>query len=145
MPKSTALPEPWRDKLAAFCRKIGYRYVFRQANLQSPAPARGSFRFQCWIENVGAAPIYRDYTFALRLRQGEREAIVPVPDVDIRTRLPGDVWLDRAVPLPEGFRAGWVQVAAGLIDPESRQPRIRFANKETFADLWLDLGGLELS
>jgi hypothetical protein len=145
MPKSTALPEPWMDKLRAFCRRLGYRFVFRQANVESPASPRGSFRFQCWIENVGVAPIYRRYEFALRLRQGEHVAVIPFSGVDVRTWLPGDVWLDRAVPIPEGFRSGWAQLAAGLVDAETQQARVRFANKEAFSDRWLDLGGIEFA
>jgi hypothetical protein len=145
MPKSTALPEPWMDKLRAFCRTLGYRYVFRLANVQSPVSSRGGFRFQCWIENVGVAPIYRRYEFALRLRQGDREAIVPLSDIDIRTWLPGDTWLDRVIPLPEGFQPGGAQLAAGLIEAETQQVRVRFANKEAFADRWLDLGGIEFA
>jgi hypothetical protein len=145
MPKSTALPEPWMDKLHAFCRRLGYRFVFRQANVESPVSPRGSFRFQCWIENVGVAPIYRRYEFALRLRQRERDAIIPLADVDVRTWLPGDIWMDRAVPVPEGFRPGWAQLAAGMIDPETQQARVRFANTEEFSDRWLDLGGIEFA
>jgi hypothetical protein len=144
MPKSTALPEPWRDQLAAFCRKLGYRYVFRQAIVHTQDSPRGSFRFQAWIENVGAAPIYRPYAFALRLRQGDREAVLPLPNLDIRAWLPGDTWIDRTVPVPDGFQPGWADLSAGLIDPQTRQARIRFAAQENFSDRWLCLGGIEL-
>lgn len=145
MPKSTVLPEPWMEKLSAFCRKLGYRYIFRQAILEGPVSLRGRFRFQCWIENVGVAPIYRPYLFALRLRQGDQETILPFSDLDIRAWLPGDAWIDHTLSIPEGFQPGWIELAAGIIDPVTNQARVRFANKEAFSDRWLDLGGFELA
>jgi len=144
MPKSTALPEAWMDKLAAFCRKLGYRFVLRQSTTDRQAPAQGTFRFQCWIENVGVAPIYVRYDLALRLRQGDREAVIPLSDVDIRKFLPGDAWVDRRVQVPEGFRAGWTDLAIGIINAQTGKVAVRFAVKEQFSDGWVDLVGLEL-
>jgi len=144
MPKYTALPDEWIDKLAAFCRKLGYRYVLRQSICDREVASRGTFRFQCWIENVGVAPIYRRYDFALRLRQGDHEAVIPLSDIDIRTWLPGDVWIDRQIPVPEGFRPGWAELSAGLVDPRTKQVRVRFAVKEQFSDGWACLEGVEV-
>jgi hypothetical protein len=139
MPKYTRLPEAWMDKLAGFCRRLGYRYVFRQGIFDPEVARGGRFRFQCWIENVGAAPIYRRYDLALRLRQGGREAVIPFPHLDIRAWLPGDVCLDEQVALPEGFQPGWADLSAGLIDPQTRQPKVSFAVKEQYADRWMPL------
>ncbi len=153
MPKYTRLPEPWMDKLAAFCRKLGYRFVLRQAAFDSAVEKGGAFRFQCWIENVGVAPIYRRYDFALRLRQGQREAVLPLKHVDIRTWLPGDVWLDEqiAVPAylpeagrPEGFSPGWAELSAGLIDPITREAKVSFAVQQRYSDRWAPLAGIEI-
>ena len=144
MPKYTALPEKWMDKLAAFCRKLGYRFVFRQAGFDPEADCRGSFRFQCWIENVGVAPIYRRYDFALRLRQAGREAVIPLKHVDVRTWLPGDVWLDERIDVPKGLEPGWTELSAGLIDPESQEAKVSFAVKEQYSDRWVPLDGIRL-
>jgi len=143
-PLSTALPEPWMDRLASFCRRLGYRFVFRQASFDVSVANRGSSRFQCWIENVGVAPIYRRYDFALRLRQDDHEAVIPLKDVDVRTWLPGDFWLDTHVTVPEGFRPGWVELSAGLIDPETLVAKVNFAVKERFSDRWVPLSGIEV-
>jgi hypothetical protein len=144
MPKSNRLPEAWMDKLAAFCNQLGYRYVYRQAMYDRQVKAGGQFRFQSWIENVGVAPIYRRYDFALRLRQDSHEEILVFENVDIRGWLPGDAWIDRTIQLRPGFRAGWVDLAAGLVDPATRQPRINFATREVFSDGWVDLRGFEI-
>ena len=144
MPKSTALPAAWMDKLESLCRQLGYRYVFRQAILSTRVPLGGRLHFEAWIENVGVAPIYRRYDFAVRLRQGDRQAVVPLTDEDIRTWLPGDAYVSRDIALPEGFDRGWVQVAAALVDPETHEAKIDFAVRERFPDRWVDLGGVEI-
>ncbi len=144
MPKSTYLPDPWIDRLAAFCRRIGYRFIFRQARFEAKVTLGGRMAYDCWIENVGVAPIYRRYDFALRFRQDDNLFIVPFEDVDIRTWLPGDACLDRQVPLPDGLRPGLVELSAGLIDRQSGEARVSFANKPRFKDRWLHLGKFEV-
>lgn len=93
---------------------------------------------------MGVAPLYRRYDFALRFRQGDYEQIVPLKDVDVRTWLPGDAWISRSLPLPPGIKPGWVDLAAGLLDPRTGQARVRFAVKEQFSDGWVDLNGFEV-
>ena len=144
MPKSVAMPEQWMDKLAAFCENLGYRFIFRQATLSRQARRGEKFVFRAWIENVGVAPLYRRYTFALRLRQDTTEHIIPFDDVDVRSWLPGDVWIPKLLDLPKGLRPGWVEVSAGLLDQTTKKPAINFAVKERFADRWVLLGGFEL-
>ncbi|KPK84907.1 MAG: hypothetical protein AMJ81_04515 [Phycisphaerae bacterium SM23_33] len=144
MPKSTALPPAWMDKLDAYCRQLGYRFVLRQATVSTRVPLGGRLHFEAWIENVGVAPIYRRYDFAVRLRQGNREAVIAFTDEDVRTWLPGDAYLQRDIPLPEGFDRGWVEVAAALVHPKTEQPSIDFAVRERFPDRWVDLGGFEI-
>ena len=145
MPKSARLPDAWMDKLALYCNRNGYRYVLRQALFDRRAPAGGEFRFQSWVENVGVAPIYRRYDFALRLRQGDVEAVIPMPDVDIRAWQPGDVWLDLSVRVPAEIRRGWAELSAGLVAPGTREARVRFAVREQFSDGWVDLQGIEIT
>ena len=58
--------------------------------------------------------------------------------------LPGDVWIDRQIPVPEGFRPGWAELSAGMVDPQTKQVRVRFAVKEQFSDGWVCLEGVEV-
>jgi hypothetical protein len=143
MPKSTALPPPYMEKLAAFCRRMGYRFVFRQATMSTRVKKGEALIFQAWIENVGVAPLYRKYDFALRFRQDGRDTVIKLEAVDPRTWLPGDVWIDRALPLPPVLGPGWVEVSAGLTDPDGRAA-VNFAIQERFADRWALLGGFEI-
>jgi hypothetical protein len=132
------------DKLTAFCRQLGYRYIYRQATIDAQVQRGGSFHFESWIENVGVAPIYRRYDFALRLKQGDHEEIIVLDDVDIRKWLPGDAIIDRSIALPASIKPGWVELSAGLIDPVSKEARVSFAVKEVYSDRWVALNGIEV-
>jgi len=142
MPHSGALPEPWLDRLAQFCNDLGYRFVLRQVQIEDPLPIGRGFEFTAWIENVGVAPIYRRYDFALFFRQGDM-TYIHRSDQDILKWLPGDVFLRESVVLPPEFKPGRTEILAGLIDRQTSQPRIRFAAEGTSADGWLPLGSVE--
>jgi len=144
MPKYARLPEAWMDKLADFSNKIGYRFIYRQAKFDTRIKAGTSFNFHSWIENVGCAPIYRRYDFALRLRQGDHEEIIPIKSVDIRKWLPGDAIIDTNVKLPPSIKPGWAELSAGLIDRETNEARVSFAVKEVYSDRWVALAGIEI-
>ncbi len=144
MPKSSPLPEAWMDKLAAFCNKLGYRFVFRQATLSRRTARGGKFVFRAWIENTGAAPLYRRYDFALRLQQGDAQEVIVLEDVNPCQWLPGDIWLDREIDLPRSFQSGYIELSAGLLDRRTHQPGVNFAVRERFADRWMLLGGVEV-
>lgn len=144
MPKSTRLPAPWMDKLAAFCRRLGYRFVYRQAQIDTVARPGEAFHLESWIENTGVAPIYREYAFAIRMRQRDREEVVTLPGIDIRTWLPGDIWIDEMAPVPAVFREGDLEIAMGLIDRSTLKPRVRFAIEEQDEAGWAPLGTIRL-
>jgi hypothetical protein len=144
MPKYTRLPEKWMDKLEAFCNKLGYRYAYRLAVIDATAKIGGSFHFTSWIENVGVAPIYRKYDFAVRLRQGDHEEIIALPEIDIRKWLPGDAWIERPLKLSDKLQRGWADISAALVDPATKEARISFAIEEQYSDRWVPLGGIEI-
>ena len=141
-PKSRSLPEPWLDRLHDWCRRLGYRFVFRQAMYDPRIERGGSFAYRVWIENVGVAPIYHRYPFAFRLRQGKRVWHLPLADVDIREWRPGDAWLEDELALPEDLEPGLVELSAGLLDEQTGQCKVRFAVKERYNDGWVALGDL---
>jgi hypothetical protein len=138
MPKSTRLPDAWMDKLSAFCQRLGYRFVLRQAIFNLDLRPGGPLDIQFWIDNVGVAPIYRPYQFALRLRHDEHVAIFPLAD-DIRTWLPGDNWVDVRLNIPRDFPRGRADLSAGIIDPRTQRIIVKFAVKERYSDGWTPL------
>ncbi|MCH2175027.1 MAG: DUF4832 domain-containing protein [Lentisphaeria bacterium] len=138
MPKSTELPQEWMKKLADFCERLGYRFVLRQVRLPRFL-SRQKFVFEAWIENTGVAPIYRKYDLALRFRQESEDFIVPVKNVDIKTWLPGDIWIEQVIELPPKLTAGICEISIAIVD-KNRNPKVKFAIKEIFKDNWHPLG-----
>lgn len=139
MPKYTRLPEEWMKKLASFCRRLGYRYVVRQTKIASSMEHRGKFHFDAWIENIGVAPIYRRYDFAVRFRQEDREEIVRLSDLDIRGWQPGDSWIEKDIPVPGWLKNGACEISMAIIG-KAGKVAVKFAVKERYGDDWLPLG-----
>jgi hypothetical protein len=143
MPKSTALPEAWMPLLSEFCNNLGYRFVIRQFQFTGRVKSGSSFEYGCWIENVGVAPIYRPYTFALRLTQGSCSHTFE-STANILEWLPGDVYVHETVPIPDSFKSGEVMIHAGLVDPATGSPKVRFAVEESDEEGWVGLGTFRL-
>ena len=144
MPKSTALPEAWMPRLRDFCNHLGYQFVLRQFQSDARVKPGAKLEYGCWIENVGVAPIYRAYTFALRLTQGQRTAVVPSP-ANILDWLPGDAYVHESIDIPDGFQPGPIEIHAGLVDPDTEQPKVRFAVEESDPDGWVPLHTVEIT
>lgn len=143
MPKSCHFPEAWREKLDAFDRRLGYRFVLRQVSLPIEIKPGSGFEIQALVDNVGVAPIYRDYRFALRFVQDGVERVVESAQ-DIRRWVPDLTWFREPFAFPAGFRAGEVEIFAGIINPATRRPVVRFAIEETEPDGWHPLTRLEV-
>jgi hypothetical protein len=143
MPKSSYFPEEWREKLDAFDRRLGYRFVLRQVTLPLEARVGQSFEAAILVDNVGVAPIYRDYRFALRFKQNGVERVVESAQV-LRGWMPDLTWFRETLALPEGFHPGEVEVSAGIVDPVTRRPVVRFAIEETAPDGWHPLTRIDL-
>ena len=146
MPKSCPIPPEYMEPLAAFCDRMGYRFVLRQALWQENAGSDGAVEAEFWIENTGTAPVYRDVTFALRLEAGDAPAVVPL-DAGVRSWLPGDAIVAKTFNIPSRLRGERVRISAGLIRPGSDVPYVRFANDGAGSDGadeagWLPLGDI---
>jgi len=115
MPKSVFFTEKSLEKLIPFDRKIGYRFALRQLLLPLQMKVGERHKIECFIDNVGCAPIYRPYAVALRFTQGRTTKVVRFAE-DIRTWLPGNVYFEEFISLPRGFQRGEVKVALGIVD-----------------------------
>jgi hypothetical protein len=143
-PKSTRLPEPWFERLQRFANDLGYRFVLRQIKFPHGLdPGERRFQYTCWIENVGVAPIYYSYLFALKFTQGNR-CYLHTSKADITKWLPGDVFLREEVDLPDFFHPGTIQIQTGLVHPQTRDPRVAFASEGRDPEGWLELATLTI-
>ncbi|MBA3709363.1 MAG: DUF4832 domain-containing protein [Planctomycetes bacterium] len=144
MPKSSFIPTAWRDKIAAFDQRLGYRFVLRQARLPLEAKPGRAVAIDLWIENIGVAPLYHDYALALRFRQGRSSAIVLL-ESDPRTWLPGDIPISESFSMPKSMRRGEVEVDVGIIDRASQQARVLFAIEDRREDRWHPLTRMDVT
>ncbi len=93
-------------------------------------------RIQVSLENVGVAPIYRPYRFAFRFRQDQREEVIQSRR-DIRKWLPGHVWFQETLTFPKWLKRGRsTKLDVGIVDPDTGEPRVRFAIEDVRKDGW---------
>ena len=142
MPKSAFFPAFWREKLEEFDRRIGYRFVLRQALLPLSVRRGERFALEFFIDNVGCAPIYRPYRLALRFRQGRRSVVVPFKQ-DIRGWLPGHRWFEEKIVLPCGIKPGEAKVDMAIVG-DNGCPRVWFAIDGEQVDGWHALTSIDV-
>ncbi|HUV39704.1 MAG TPA: DUF4832 domain-containing protein, partial [Planctomycetota bacterium] len=135
MPKSCTIPDEWRDKVEAFNRRLGYRFVLRQVTFPLEAKPGGDAKFDVYLDNVGVAPIYRDYKLAVRFTQKDVVEIVRF-EADIRKWLPGQAWLSERLTFPKTLRPGVVKVDLAIVHPATDKPVVKFAVREIDPDGW---------
>ncbi|HYF51910.1 MAG TPA: DUF4832 domain-containing protein [Planctomycetota bacterium] len=135
MPKSSFIPDRWREKFDAWDNKIGYRFVLRQINLPLESKAGAKIPFWLWVENIGCAPIYRNYPLALRFKQGKNEHIARIK-TDIRQWMPGDWVQSGSVDFPKELKRGEVEVDIAILDEKLTKPRVLFAIRNTRDNGW---------
>jgi len=135
-----SIPAAWETKVREFEKKMGYRFVLR--NLSHPASVKAGRRlfYQMQWENVGVAPCYLDCPLAFQFRpvEGDTSWVVET-EAEITGWLPGTIDLDSNVILPKDMPPGEYELAVGMLDPWSGQPRIRFAIQGRVEDGWYRL------
>ena len=142
MPKNVFYPEKIMEKMIEFDKKIGYRYVLRQILLPLEAKGGAGFKIETFLDNVGVAPIYRQYKMALRFSQGKKIKIVKLKK-DIRTWMPGHTWFKESIIFPKGFKKGEVKAALGIVDDKDI-PRVWFAIKGKTDKGWHPLASVDV-
>ncbi len=134
MPKSAFFPQQFLPKLMEFDKKIGYRFALRQMRLPLQSAPGKKVNFQFFIDNVGCAPIYRQYALAVRFRQGKVSKIVRFKQ-DVRTWLPGHAWFEENILMPSGLKKGEAKLDLVIVD-ERNQPKVWLAMKGEKVDGW---------
>lgn len=140
--KSSPVPTEWRPKVERWLNRMGYRFVLRKFAYPATVSPGGKLAFTSWWENKGVAPCYRRFPLVLRL-QGTGTAALAT-EADIRDWLPGDNLYDAAVSLPGDLTPGDYRLSLALVDPATREPRIRLAIDGRDPDGWYQLGKIRI-
>ena len=143
--KSSPVPDEWKDLVDDWLKKMGYRYVLRRFTFPPEVKQNGKISFTSWWENKGVAPCYKDFIPAVRLKSGNNEAVIVLPDVCLKEWLPGDIVFDDAVFLPSNLPTGNYQIQIALVDRQNHTPRIQLAIEGKLEDGWYQLGTIQVT
>ena len=137
--KSSAVPEEWWPHVNRWLKQMGYRFVLRKFTFPSAVRPGSDLAFTSWWENKGVAPCYRKFPLALRLKNSQKTEVLATT-ADITTWLPGDNLFDSAVTLPAQLPPGEYDLGLALLDPISKQPKVKLAIEGRGEDGWYGLG-----
>lgn len=141
--KSSAVPEEWWPAVNRWLKRMGYRYVLRKLTYPAAVGVDRKLAFTTWWENKGVAPSYREFPLAIRLKSGDRTAVLDTA-ADIRKWLPGDNLYDDAVFVPANLPSGDYDLSLALLDPQTRLPKVKLAIAGMDADGWYTLGKIRI-
>jgi len=144
--KSSVVPAEWKTQVDAWLNKMGYRLALRKWTHPEQVKLGGAFNFTSWWENLGVAPCYQEYPLAIRLKNNGKDMFEKIflTSADIRKWLPGDSLFNSAVTIPEAMPIGRYDVSIALLEPTTRQARIKLAIAGRAADGWYSLGSVEV-
>jgi hypothetical protein len=141
--KSSPVPKEWTPQVNQWLNRMGYRFVLRKFTYPDALRPQSKLEFTSWWENKGVAPSYKRWPLALRLKNAGRTEVLET-SADIRQWLPGDALFDSAVFVPAGMPAGEYDIAVAMIDPQTRQPKLKLAIAGREADGWYTLGKIKV-
>lgn len=151
-----------RGELERFIRRLGYRFVLREAAHPEEAAAGSTLRIESRWQNVGSAPCYRPYRLAWRLRGAQRTLLIPTTitaswmpgEVEVFTPAfitsppdlpPGPSSAVRTeLRLPRTLPPGRYELAVALTDPATGAPALRLAIAGRGADGWYPVGTVSI-
>ena len=141
--KSSPVPDVWSPLVDKWLNKMGYRFVLRKLEYPSFVCRQGQLSFFSLWENVGVAPIYKDYKLAIRLRNIEKNLILPL-SANIREWLPGDILCEEKLYIPHDMPLGKYRLDIAIVSPVSYEPRVKLAIEGVIDDGWYTMGEIEI-
>ena len=141
--KSSPVPEKWSPLVNKWLNKMGYRYVVRRVEYPSIVQRQAPLPLQTRWENIGVAPIYREYVFAVRLRNAQKTIILPT-SAKLTDWLPGDILHNENLYIPFDAPLGKYQMEFAIVSPASFEPRVQLANEGKTRDGWYTMGEIEI-
>jgi len=142
--KSSPVPEDWKPSVDRWLKRMGYRFVLRKFTYSATLKAGDRLSFTSWWDNKGVAPCYKEFPLALRLKADQRTEVI-LTQANIRTWLPGDNLYDDAVVIPSEMPAGEYELQIGIVDPLSKEPRVKLAISGRDPDGWYPLGKIKIT
>lgn len=137
--KSSAVPKVWSPLVDKWLNKMGYRFVLRRFEYPAVVSRNGQLSFTSLWENVGVAPIYKDYKFAVRIRNTKQKQVF-VTNANLLNWLPGDIVHDENLYVSHNMPTGKYQLEIAIVSPVSLEPVVKLAIAGVRQDGWYSLG-----
>jgi hypothetical protein len=141
--KSSSVPEEYSPLVNKWLNKMGYRFVLRRFTYPSSVNLLGQLPITTWWENKGVAPIYKEYKFAIRLKNAGKEVIFS-SCACLKEWLPGDIVHDEIFYIPHDMPAGTYQIEIAIVSPVTYEPRVKLAIKSINEDGWYPMGEISV-
>ena len=141
--KSSPVPDVWSPLVDKWLNKMGYRFVIRRVEYPSIVRRQGALPLQTRLENIGVAPIYKEYLFAVRLRSDRKTIILPT-NAQLTEWMPGDILHHEQLYIPHDAPAGTYRLEVAIVAPVTFEPRVKLANEGRTGDGWYDIGELRI-
>ncbi len=137
--KSSEVPQVWSPLVDKWLNKMGYRFVLRKFEYPSVVNRQGQLSINSLWENIGVAPIYKDYKFAVKLKNSQWTKVLTtcayLPDW-----LPGDIVCDEVLYIPYDMPTGSYNIEIAIVSPVSYEPRVKLAIAGRKTDGWYPMG-----
>jgi hypothetical protein len=137
--KSSPVPKEWWPEVNRWLTRMGYRFALRRFAYPASIEANRQLAFTSWWENQGDAPCYQQFPLALRLKN-DGDSVVMVTDADIRNWMPGDSLYSGSVFIPANMPDGDYDLSIAIVDPVTREPKVKLAIAGVGNDGWYFLG-----
>ncbi|NIK79766.1 hypothetical protein FHS15_004933 [Paenibacillus castaneae] len=112
--KGTIVPEPWKENVKQWLKKMGYRFELRKFTYDSEVKAGGNLHITALWANVGVAPIYNHYPLVLKLIGNDQTYTLNSRE-DIREWLPDeDIAWEESFSIPSEVPEGEYDLAIGI-------------------------------
>lgn len=141
--KSTAIPESLIPQVNEWIKKMGYRFVLRRFTYPMTVNIQGQLPVTTWWENKGDAPVYKDFKFAIRLRNKAKSEVF-ITRAYLPHWLPGDIVYDEILYLPHDIPAGVYTIEVAIVSPVTFEPKVKLAITGGGIDGWYPMGEISL-
>ncbi len=141
--KSSPVPKALRPLVDKWLNRMGYRLVLRKIEFPSAVMPGGALPISSLWENIGVAPVYKDYQLAIRL-SGASKSLVLATDAQLRRWLPGDIVHAQDLYIPSDVPAGRYQLEVGIVAAGGSDPKVRLAIEGRSEQGWYAMGDIEV-
>ncbi|WP_054027474.1 DUF4832 domain-containing protein [Bacillus sp. FJAT-28004] len=112
--KGTIVPEPWKENVKQWLKKMGYRFELRKFTYDAEVKAGENLDITALWANVGVAPIYNHYPLVLKLT-GNDQTFTLYSREDIREWLPDeDIAWEESFSIPSDVPEGEYILEIGI-------------------------------